>query len=183
MAAPDSRTEDAMKYVRDLAVLLLAGSVTIFAGCGDSNSDSVGDDGRVPVVGTSTFVREDADSTQTQAGDVLEARDLVWIYDEEMSDERVSGTSTVTINYDMYPTGIADMWGTTVLTNDDGTWEGEWVGSIHSDGTHTTYQTLTGTGDYEGLRYSYFTVFGDPSGEFPESQPGQAGWIEPTAQT
>jgi hypothetical protein len=64
MAAPDLRTEDVMKYVRGLAVLLLAGSVTIFAGCGDSNSDSVGDDGRVPVVGTSTFVREDADSTQ-----------------------------------------------------------------------------------------------------------------------
>ena len=91
-------------------------------------------------------------------------------------------SSTVTINYDMYPTGIADMWGTTVLTNDGGTWEGEWVGSIHSDGTHTTFETLTGSGDYAGLSLSYFTVFGDPSGEFPEQQPGLAGWIEPTDQ-
>jgi hypothetical protein len=169
-----------MMCTRGLVALLLAGSVTVFAGCGDSNSESVGDDGRVPVVGTSTFLREDADSTQTQAGDVLEARDLVWVYEEAMSDERVSGTSTITINYDMYPSGIADMWGTVVLTNDDGTWEGEWVGSIHGDGTHTAFQTPTGTGDYEGLQYRYFNVFGDPSGEFPESQPGQSGWIEPT---
>ena len=172
-----------MKCIRGLAALLLAGSVTVFAGCGGSDDDGVGDDGRVPVVGTSTFVREDADSTQSQAGDVLEARDLVWVYENVMSDARVSGTSTVTINYDMYPTGIADMWGTTVLTNDGGTWEGEWVGSIHSDGTHTTLETLTGTGDYAGLRYTYFTVFADPSGEFPEQQPGLAGWIEPTDQT
>jgi len=172
-----------MKFFSGLAVLLLAGSVTVSAGCGSSDSDSVGDDGRVPVVGTSTFVREDTDSTQTQAGDVLEARDLVWVYENVMSDERVSGTSTVTINYDMYPTGIADMWGTTVLTNDGGTWEGEWVGSIRGDGTHTTFETLTGTGDYAGLRYVYFTASGDPSGEFAEQEPALVGWIEPTDQT
>ena len=172
-----------MKHLRGLAVLLLAGSVTVFAGCGGSDSDSGDDSGRVPVVGTSTFVREDADSTQTQAGDVLEARDLIWIYDDAMSDDRVSGTSTVTINYDMYPTGIADMWGATVLTNDGGTWEGDWVGSIHSDGTHTTYGTLTGTGDYEGLRYIFFNVFEEPGGEFAGRDAGQAGWIGSTDQT
>ncbi len=75
------------------------------------------------------------------------------------------------------------MWGTTVLTNDRGTWEGEWVGSIRGDGTHVTFETLTGTGDYDGLRYRYFTVFGDPVGEFPESRTGQVGWIEPTDRT
>ncbi len=172
-----------MKCSRSLAVLLLAGGVTILAGCGDSNGDSVGSGDRVPVVGTSTFVRGEADSTQTQVGDVLQARDSVWIYETNMSDERVSGISTVTINYDYYPTGTADMWGTTVLTNDGGSWEGEWIGSIHSDGTHTTYETLRGTGDYAGLRYSYFTVFDDSNGEFAETQPGLAGWIEPTDQT
>ena len=172
-----------MKYLRGFSALLLAGSVTVFAGCGGSDSESVGDDGRVPVVGTSTFVREDADSTQTQTGDVLEARDLVWIYEAAMSDERVSGTSTVTVNYDMYPTGIADMWGTMVVTNDGGTWEGEWVGSIHSDGAHTTYGTLTGAGDYAGLRYTYFNVFEEPGGEFAGKDAGMAGWIEATDQT
>ena len=172
-----------MQFLRGLAALLLAGSMTVSAGCGSSDSDSVGDDGRVPVVGTSTFVREDADSTQNQSGDVLEARDLVWVYENVMSDERVSGIATVTINYDMYPAGIADMWGTTVLTNDGGTWEGEWIGSIRGDGTHTTFETLTGTGDYDGLRYSYFTVFGDPSGQFAEQEPGLVGWIEPADQT
>ena len=172
-----------MKYTRGLAALLLASSLIVVVGCGGSDSESVGDDGRVPVVGTSTFVREDADSTQTQAGDVLEARDLVWIYENVMSDERVSGISTVTINYDMYPNGIADMWGTTVLTNDGGTWEGEWVGSIHSDGTHTTYETLTCTGDYTGLRYTFFNVFEEPGGEFAGVDAGMAGWIEPTDQT
>lgn len=172
-----------MQLIRGLAALLLAGSVTVLASCGGSDGESVGDDGRVLVVGTSTFLRENADSTQTQAGDVLEARGLVYEYENVMSDERVSGSSTVTINYDMYPTGAADMWGTTVLTNDGGTWEGEWVGSMHGDGTHTTYETLTGTGDYAGLRFIYFTVFDDPGGEFPEQQPGLTGWIEPTDQT
>ena len=171
-----------MQYIRGLAALLLAGSVTVFAGCG-SDSASVGDDGRVPVVGTSTFVRADADSTQTEVGDVVEARDGVWVYETVMSDERVSGTSTVTFNYDMYPAGLADMWGTTVLTNDGGTWEGEWVGSIHSDGTHTTYETLTGTGDYTGLRYTFFNVFEEPGGESAGVDAGMAGWIEPTDQT
>lgn len=100
-----------------------------------------------------------------------------------MSDERVSGTEEVTINYDMYPTGLADMWGTTVYTNDGGTWEGEWVGSIHGDGTHTVYQVLTGTGDYAGLRYHCFLVFEAPEGEFSGIDTGISGWIEPADQT
>jgi hypothetical protein len=37
------------------------------------------------------------------------------------------------------------MWGTTVIANDDGTWEGGCVGSTHGNGTHLAYQTLTGT--------------------------------------
>lgn len=49
-----------MKYTRGFAALLLATSAVVLAGCGGSDDDSVGDDGRVPVVGTSTFVREDA---------------------------------------------------------------------------------------------------------------------------
>ena len=49
-----------MKLMRGLAAMLLAGSMTAFAGCGGSDGESARDDGRVPVVGTSTFVREDA---------------------------------------------------------------------------------------------------------------------------
>ena len=67
-----------MKLIRGIAALLLAGSVTVVAGCGGSDREPVGDDGRVPVVGTSTFFLEEADSTQTQAGDVLEARLSSW---------------------------------------------------------------------------------------------------------
>jgi hypothetical protein len=172
-----------MKCSRKLAVLLFAGAVSLLAGCGDSNGDSVGGD-RVPVVGTSTLVRADADSTETQVGDVVQARDSVWVYETSMSDERVSGTSSVTINYDYYSTGIADMWGTTVITNDGGTWEGEWIGSIRSDGAHLTFETLTGTGDYAGLRYTYFVVIDEPSGEFTAAtQAGLAGWIEPIVQS
>ena len=171
-----------MKPFRGLAVLLLAGSISMLAGCGDSDSVALGDDGRLPVTGTGTFVREVTDSTQTQVGDVLEARDLVWIYENEMSDERAEGTEEVTINYDMYPTGLADMWGTTVLTNDGGTWEGEWVGSIHGDSTHTVYQDLTGTGDYAGLRYHRFIVFDTPTGKFSGTLAGISGWIEPAEQ-
>ena len=75
------------------------------------------------------------------------------------------------------------MWGTMVVTNDGGTWEGEWVGSIHSDGAHTTYGTLTGAGDYTGLRYTYFNVFEETGEEFTAKDAGMAGWIEAIDQT
>ena len=137
---------------------------------------------RALVLATTTDLVELQDSTQTQDGDVLQARDLVWEYQHHATDSRLDGILQVVISYDMRPDGSADMWGTQTLTNDDGTWEGPWVGMIARDGgVHYTLQALTGTGDYEGLVWksqSYFEAgpeYTEP--DLPLSV--STGWIEP----
>jgi hypothetical protein len=45
------------------------------------------------------------------------------------------------------------MDGTFELTNDGGTWHGDWAGEITSDSNHVMDAVLVGTDDYEGLQY------------------------------
>ena len=64
---------------------------------------------------------------------------------------------------DRFPSGPASvrleqepptpMDGTIASTNDDGTWEGNWVGQITSDSNHIMEGVLIGSGNYEGLQY------------------------------
>jgi hypothetical protein len=167
-----------VRRLRTLGALLVAGSVAVAAGCG--GGEAAGNDGQVPVVGTGTFVEQEIDGTETTVGDVIQGRDSVWIFEQDMSDARLSGTVRVSINYDMHAGGIADMWGTSVITNDGGTWEGDWIGSIRGDDTHLLYMPYAGTGDYAGFRYIDFGVFDEPSGEFTsDTVTAHAGWIEP----
>ena len=43
------------------------------------------------------------------------------------------------------------MDGTFALTNNGGSWEGDWAGEITSDSNHIMEAVLIGTGGYEGL--------------------------------
>jgi hypothetical protein len=73
---------------------------------------------------------------------------------DTMSDLRVSGTGANEISIDMRLDGSADIWGTYVLANEDGTWEGYWAGTVDEGyTTHRVESLLVGTGDYEGLLY------------------------------
>lgn len=74
---------------------------------------------------------------------------------QEMSDERVSGSVYVTWDVQSGdgddPDGM--MWGATRITNDQGTWEGEYAGFIEPDGQRNSMGWFEGSGAYEGLTY------------------------------
>ena len=88
----------------------------------------------------------------------------------EMSDPRVSGDWDIAQEMTCLPGGgyTCAKWGQATLTNEGGTWEGEWAGfhePIASElpmGQHSIMSWLEGTGDYEGLSF-ISTLTGDPS--------------------
>ena len=83
--------------------------------------------------------------------------------DDAMSDPRVSGHANLINNYligDEDNTGT--QWGAYRLANDDGSWEGEWIGFYEPPGDEDEYGTpgtqnamawASGTGEYEGWTY------------------------------
>jgi hypothetical protein len=71
----------------------------------------------------------------------------------QASDPRVSGTFTLTMTIQMAPDGSASLSGTSEMTNPDGTWIGEFAGTVAAGYTdHDIRATLVGTGSYAGLR-------------------------------
>ena len=96
------------------------------------------------------------------------------------NDNRLTGYALVTVNWNFkfttHPYG--PMWGKIRLSNDDGYWEGTWVGEITKlEGYSYIKTVLRGHGDYEGLQarlsyfkgdFSYYEISGfimDPGGE------------------
>ena len=158
--------------------MAMAATALLPTACGGDDAAEI-----VEVTGTTNCV-DVKDGVDT--GDGSGFRDAVYECTMDLSDERLDSTGETINSCDITEDGettLAECRGTTVLTNDGGTWEGEWVGSIHSDGTHTTYGTLTGSGDYAGLHYISFNVFEEPGGEFSGMDAGMTGWIEPADQT
>ena len=116
----------------------------------------------------------------TRDGDIVQYRDLAYLYEQQATDSRLDGTLEVVINFDERQDGSATMWGTETVTNEGGTWEGPMTGVIAPDGTHYVLGTLLGTGEYEGYVLKWQTHFN----EAPEfSEPGletvSTGWIAP----
>ena len=73
-----------------------------------------------------------------------------------MSDPRVSGEGRVAFEGDWQSNTSSTnyaLWGEYSLTNDGGTWEGEWTGFVDLYGNHHIMSWLRGTGDYEGLSF------------------------------
>jgi hypothetical protein len=116
---------------------------------------------------------------------VYHARGAAEAYEDVVSDPRLSGDIVVTINCNFQ---LADepvfvygpMWGTSRIDNEDGYWEGSWVGKRTEQGFSYIRVVMKGHGAYEGLqaRADYarespvftdpFTVHGvlmDPGGE------------------
>jgi hypothetical protein len=70
---------------------------------------------------------------------------------ESFDDERVSGTSRVTVTmFDPSATPTA-MAGGISLENEGGIWVGEWTGVIEVDRLHVIRGVMQGFGGYEGL--------------------------------
>lgn len=92
---------------------------------------------------------------------ITEYRDFHISCGDRLSDPRVSGRRWLVLNIDYRQDGSANIWGTSIVANDGGSWIGSFSGTV--DVGYTTHHVTgveTGTGDYEGLRYR-FTAVGD----------------------
>ena len=105
---------------------------------------------------------------------VLHIRGLREAYEDEVDDPRLCGDAVVTANMNFH---FADppvfvygrMWGTVRIDNDNGYWEGGWVGKRTELQGHSYIRAvLHGHGDYEGLkaRASYVRQTPDPAAPF-----------------
>jgi hypothetical protein len=92
-------------------------------------------------------------------GKVLHLRGGNQVCELALSDARVSGTETITLNADLRFVeggGLAGpVWGTSILVSGDGYWDVVWTGTIEADGSMTVRAVLEGHGPYEGLRGEY----------------------------
>lgn len=103
------------------------------------------------VTGTETCTIAKLSQTSGSA-DVTHVRGGSLRCTDTMSDPRVGGTRTVDFSIDT-PTGAdGETWGTSTLTNDDGTWEGFFFGTVDAtDSVNRVKNLMRGTGAYEGL--------------------------------
>ena len=103
---------------------------------------------------------------------VLLIRDFQEAYTDVVSEPCLSGDLVVTINANFQLTEVEEMygpmWGTTILENDGGYWEGSWVGKRTEEGYSYIRCVMHGHGDYEGLqaRVDYVRESPDPNVPF-----------------
>ena len=114
----------------------------------------------VHVTGTEDVFAVADSGTATTVGGVVQVRGIVATTTDTMSDPRVSGTGTIGGNYDRWATG-ATQWGTYLLENEGGSWEGTWAGIAYggSPPVEDASVWLVGAGGYAGLSY-YFHFHG-----------------------
>jgi hypothetical protein len=105
-------------------------------------------------------------------GDRVHIRGLVETYWFETDDERLTGLSYQTSNCnfrfseDPEVQIYGPIWGTTILENDGGYWEGHSQGVRTADGFNYHHEVLHGHGGYEGLmaRIYYMLEITNPFG-------------------
>lgn len=105
---------------------------------------------------------------------VLHIRGGQEAYTDDVSDSRISGDVLVTlnVNFQFAPEPVmvyGPMWGTLCIENDDGYWEGNWVGErTESQGFSYIRAVMHGYGVYEGLqaRAEYVRESTDPAAPF-----------------
>jgi hypothetical protein len=152
-----------------LAILLalgLIGFAALAAGCGEEAPAAGPAAGKTLIIYTQKIVTQGAYETKTKVGDIDQWRDAVWVFDQVASDNRLSGRWETAFSVDQRADLSADMWGTFTLTNEGGTWEGEWTGMIAKGGTtHYMLTDATGTGDYKGLEYHSQAHFVEEAGK------------------
>ena len=135
----------------------------------------------LPFVMTQSIVEQGEHETTETVGDVVQMRNATWTYRMESSDPRLTGTMDVVINVDQRQADKSGaLWGTAVLSNQGGSWDGSWTGGIAAGGdVHHVHQVARGTGDYEGLVADFSGWFVEAGEGFtPDIQVINAGWIQ-----
>ncbi len=88
-----------------------------------------------------------------QDGAIQRIRGVVATCEVTFSDPRVSGTATVSSNYDCHAEAGCVVWGTQELVGPDGSWTGSFTGTIDAAFTERGFTLLNGTAGYEGLTF------------------------------
>jgi hypothetical protein len=100
-------------------------------------------------------------------GDVVQYRGVVLRCSSTWSpaDPRVGGIFTTLVSVDEHADESADIWGTSTLQNDGGSWAGAWRGTVDVGyTTHHIQGVFAGSGAYAGLRLRYtLTGAGSPT--------------------
>ena len=110
-----------------------------------------------------TFIGQLDPGTTTYTGNMVHIRDARNFFGMDASDDRLDGTLTTVFNANLDATGSGQIWGTALLTNGEGEWEGKWQGQMHNynDGKLNWIVKVVsrGTGEYEGLRIEATEAF------------------------
>ena len=146
MAIRRTRMTTTIAMVVALPALLLA------AACGGS------DDEVVEVTGTTSCV-DVVDGVGT--GEGMSFRDAVYECTMDVTDEQLVGVAETINSCDFTEDGgvtVGECDGTSMITNEGGTWEGTFTGTTtwsETEPAHVHHVELVfiGTGDYDGLRF------------------------------
>ncbi|HYO17240.1 MAG TPA: hypothetical protein VES02_01045 [Dermatophilaceae bacterium] len=147
-----------------IAVLLVSAALPLSA-CSDA-ADGPDPSAVIEVSGT-------GQGTKTRDGDMRgkamrkaglpgsEMRGAAYSHTLELSDPRVSGEQVTMADCDYTEQGdavVGDCWGTVVITNDGGTWDGTFTGTTawsttEPEPVYDINATYLGSGEYAGLRF------------------------------
>jgi hypothetical protein len=132
-----------------VAALLVAVTLALLAGAAVASAASS------EFSGTEYWVENLPVGTVSFPGGTFQARGLRSVYRDVVGDPRLSGTSTVRINFSFRPapapaTWTGPLWGTFRLENAGGFWEGSWTGERDADGFLTVRAVGRGGGAYAG---------------------------------
>jgi hypothetical protein len=169
-----------------LGFLVAALVVTGCAGSPSSGTPTAADaspfTGLTPVVGSFYLAEEIYTPEGTMVGDIRQIRDEHWVLRGEMSDPRLNGDTDMFINVDQRADGSAEVWGTAVIRDEQGTWEcSKWTMAIAKGGLeHFGWSVYEGTGAYAGLTYYAQAHFVElpGAGKPPEEGVAVTGWIQ-----
>ena len=116
----------------------------------------------------------------TKVGDITQNRGQKITFTQDASDDRLDAAGEMTVNNDQRDDGSSTGWGTFKITNDGGTWEGDWSGAGEAKMNGNVYilSKLTGSGDYQGLIAYLLYVMPPESLGFANDASAASGWIE-----
>jgi hypothetical protein len=137
----------------------------------------------IPVSGTATLLQDQTTNVDSPGGGFSQARTGTWVLRADLSDPRVSGAIEITFGENVRADQSSVMWGTSVISNDAGTWEcSGWSGATAKGGQeHLIFLQYTGTGMYAGLKFSCQLYRLDSAGGAGQTLT-VSGRIEPASQ-
>jgi hypothetical protein len=142
-----------MNRHKNILVILLVCSVLLLGTVDQAAASAT----MTPFTGTEVYVSELSPGEIFSSDGNMHIRGIVQSFAATVSDPRVTGLDTVTINGNFKLVAppvsfMGQMWGTFRISNGDGYWEGTWTGVRAENGF--SYMTVRGEGygEYEGMK-------------------------------